>query len=267
MIFQWYVKASIHVSLCLLALVWFTGLVFDTAVPIAYCCALFFGSVAGYNVIKYGLEPRHSPKRLLTGYPLLKLMSIVSLLLAGYFLMLLPREIWVFFFAASLITALYAVPLKPGGANLRSYGVLKVILVALVWTILSVWAPLWGASEVIGWDLGVESFQRMVWVVLLMIPFEIRDMGLDPPAMGSIPQRYGLRKTRMISWGGAVLFALATWMKDDPASGEAACKVIIALLMGLSINYAREKQHVYYSAFWVEGIPLAALGLLLLFQA
>jgi hypothetical protein len=36
--------------------------------------------------------------------------------------------------------------------------------------------------------------------------------------------------------------------------------------MGLSITFANEKQHSYYAAFWVEGIPLVALGLLLWFR-
>lgn len=266
MVFQWYIKASIHVSLCLLALVWFTGVVFDIQVSVPYILALFFGSIVGYNAIKYGLEPGRNPQWAPGGFRPLVFISLLSLGLAGYFLLQLPVGIWLFFLSATLITGLYAVPVRPGGVNLRSYGLLKVLLIALVWTVLSVWAPLWEASEGITWDIGVESFQRMLWVFLLMIPFELRDMGLDPPEMRSIPQRFGIQKTRTISWVVAALFALTTLMKDTPARGEIACKMVVALLMGLSIAFASEKQRPYYAAFWVEGIPVVALCLLLLFQ-
>jgi 4-hydroxybenzoate polyprenyltransferase len=266
MIFQWYIRGSIHVSLCLLALVGFSSAVFDAEVPKVYYLALFFGSIAGYNTIKYGPESgKHW--RLVGGER--RFVIALSALSCGagiYYLMQLPPGVWLLLFLAGIITVFYAVPLKPGGINLRSYGLLKVILVALVWTVLSVWAPLWGQEELKGWDVGVESFQRILWVFLLMLPFEIRDLKTDPPQMKSIPQRFGLRATRNMAWGIAVLFALATGMKDSLAVGEFGVKTAVAVLMGLSISFATEKQHPYYAAFWVEGIPLVALGLLLWFR-
>jgi len=266
MVFQWYIRGSIHVSLCLLALVGFSSAVFDAEVPVTYYLALFFGSIAGYNTIKYGPESGKYWRLVGGERRSVIVLSALSLGAGIYYLIQLPPGVWLLFLLAGLITALYAVPLKPGGVNLRSYGFLKVILVALVWTILSVWAPLWGLNNVANWDVGVESFQRILWVYLLMLPFEIRDMGSDPPQMKSIPQRFGLKATRYIAWGIAVLFALATGMKDTIAVGEYEVKTAVALLMGLSITFANEKQHSYYAAFWVEGIPLVALGLLLWFR-
>jgi hypothetical protein len=244
----------------------FTALIFDYKVSNSYYLALFFGSIAGYNAIKYHLKYQKYTQRVPGRLSFLAFLSLFSLGLGCYFLTGLPRGVWVFFFIAGLITALYSVPLKPGGVNLRSYGFLKVILVALVWTILSVWAPLWGGPQVPSWDIGVESFQRMLWVFLLMLPFEIRDMRSDPPEMKSIPQRLGIPLTRSIGWGVAMVFALVTWFKDAPGAGEFAAKVAIAVLLGLSIAFAPEKQNRYYAAFWVEGIPIAALGLLILFR-
>jgi len=266
MVFQWYIRGSIHVSLCLLALVGFSSAIFDAEVPVVYYLALFFGSVAGYNAIKYG--PQSGRYWHLVGGErrFVIVLSALSFGVGIYYLMQLPPGVWLLFILAGLITALYAVPLIPGGVNLRSYGVLKVLLVALVWTILSVWSPLWGLNQVANWDVGVESFQRILWVFLLMLPFEIRDLKTDPPQMKSIPQRFGLRATRSIAWGIAVLFALATGMKDTMAAGEYEVKTVVALLMGLSITFAGEKQHRYYAAFWVEGIPLLALALLLWFR-
>jgi hypothetical protein len=197
---------------------------------------------------------------------LLGLVSAASALLGAYFLSYLPAATLGLMILAAVLTALYAIPLTPGGANLRSFGLLKILLVAVVWTILSVWAPLWGVEDLVLWDVGVESAQRILWVFLLMLPFEIRDMGSDPPGMGSVPQRLGLRATRRVAWIAAALFVLGTLAKDIPAPGEIESKALVAVLMGLSVTYAGEKQRPYYAAFWVQGIPLVAYGALVLFQ-
>jgi hypothetical protein len=265
MVFKWYIRGSIHVSLCLLALVGFSSAIFDSEVPKAYYLALFFGSIAGYNTIKFGPESGKYWPLVGGERRFVIVLSALSFGVGIYYLVQLSLWVCLLFLLAGLITALYALPLKPGGVNLRSYGFLKVMLVALVWTILSVWAPLWGLNNLANWDVGVESFQRILWVFLLMLPFEIRDLRTDPPQMKSIPQRFGLRATRNMAWGIAVLFVLATGMKDSLAGGEYGVKTAVALLMGLSITFAEEEQNRYYAAFWVEGIPLVALGLLLWF--
>ena len=154
----------------------------------------------------------------------------------------------------------------PGLKNLRSLGILKVALVALVWTLASLWIPVWGVLEAGDWDLAVETVQRLIWVTLLMLPFEIRDMHQDLPELRTIPQRWGVHTTRWLAWVGVLLFVGATWLKDALAPGEIACKTAIGLLMGFSVTFAGERQGRYYASFWVEGIPIMAWLLLLILQ-
>lgn len=266
MVFGWYIKASIHVSLALVSLVAFTGRIFGIGVSHHYLLALFFGSIAAYNGIKYGLEPGKHPYRVPGGFTALVLLSLLSLTAALYHLSYLPPHVWILLMICGGITALYAVPLMPGLRNLRSRGVLKVVLVALVWTLASLWIPLWGSPEAGSWDLKVESFQRLIWVILLMLPFEIRDMHHDPPDLRTIPQRWGIGVTRRLAWAGVVLFVGATWLKDTSDSGEFLTKFLVGILMGISVTFAREKQKPYYASFWVEAIPIAAWLLLMLLQ-
>ena len=266
LVFGWYIKASIHVSLALVSLVAFTGRIFEAEVSHHYLLALFFGSTAAYNGIKYGLEPGRHPYRVPGGFTALLLLSLLFLTVALYHLSYLPLHVWILLMVCGGITALYAVPLKPGHRNLRSRGVLKVVLVALVWTLASLWIPVWGSPEAGGWDLIIESFQRLVWVILLMLPFEIRDMHKDPPNLRTIPQRWGIGVTRGLAWAGVVLFVGATWLKDATVSGEFLCKTVVGILMGISVTFAREQQGPYYASFWVEGIPIGAWLLLVLLQ-
>ncbi len=265
-VFGWYIKASIHVALALVSMVAFTGLIFGIEVSHHYLLALFFGSIASYNGIKYGLEPAKHPYRVPGGFRTLVLLSLGSLGVAFYHLLFLPPYVWFLLMVCGAITVLYAVPLKPGIANLRSRGVLKVLLVALVWTLASLWIPVWGSPGAAGWDLTIESFQRLVWVALLMLPFEIRDMLRDPAHLRTIPQRWGIGFTRRLAWAGVILFIGATWLKDTPATGEFLCKAAAGILTGLSVTFAGEQQGRYYASFWVEGIPIGAWALLALLQ-
>ena len=266
MVFSWYIKASIHVSLALVSLVAFTGRVFGLEVSRHYFLALFFGSIAAYNGIKYGLEPGKHPYRVPGGFTALLLLSLLCLAWALFHLSYLPPHVWILLMVCGGITALYTLPLMPGLRNLRSRGVLKVVLVALVWTLASLWIPVWGSFQIGDWDLGVESFQRFVWVLLLMLPFEIRDMHHDPPELRTIPQRWGTGATRKLAWAGVILFVGATWLKDAAAPGEFLCKTVVGVLLGLSTAYAGERQGRYYASFWVEGIPILAWLLLVLLQ-
>jgi hypothetical protein len=266
LVLGWYIKASIHVSLALVSLVAFTGRIFEIEISHHYTLALLFGSIAAYNGIKYGLEPGRHPRRVPGGSTSLVILSLLCLTASLYHLSFLPYHVWMLLMVCGVITALYAIPLKEGHRNLRSRGVLKVVLVALVWTLASLWIPVWGFPESGHWDLKIESFQRLVWVILLMLPFEIRDMHKDPPHLRTIPQRWGIGVTRKLAWAGVVLFVAATCLKDTTVSGEFLCKTLVGILMGISVTFAREQQGSYYASFWVEAIPIGAWLLLVLLQ-
>ena len=264
-VFHWYIKASIHVSLALVSLVLFSGKVMDVEISGHYVLSLFFGSVAAYNGIKYGLEPRKHTYAIPGGLRNLTLFSIGCLVFSLYHLSFLPIRTWLLILACGVITSLYALPVIPGTRNLRSIGLLKVFLVALVWTLASLWVPVWGELGAGSWDLQVESFQRLVWVFLLMLPFEIRDMHVDPPSLQTIPQRWGIGGTRRIAWAGVLLFIGASWLKDSPVPGELLSKSLTGLLMWLAVVFSTERKKRYFASFWVEGIPVVALLLLCLF--
>jgi len=260
-LFAFYIQASFHVSLSLISLLVFTWQLFGIPIAPAYCGALFFGSVAGYNAIKHGAEPwKHRKSRGSANRAIFRV-SLGSALLALALMMRLDLRTWLLLGLSCVIAALYALPVLPGFRNLRSFGLLKIGLVALVWTLVSLWIPLWGHGVFTERDLLVEGFQRLLWVSLLMLPFEVRDMHLDPPALRTLPRRLGLGRTRLLGWAGAALFAATTLLKANPAGGELLVKGAAALLTGLGIQFCREGQSPYYASFWIEAIPLAVVAL------
>lgn len=261
-VFRFYVGGSIHVAAALLAMLCYTERVSGVTVQPEYFGALFFGSIAGYNCLKFGAEPwKYRPKKG-SRFRLLFALSLVSLLVGLYFLILLDMRYWWMSAACASLAALYSLPLFPGFRNLRSFGLLKVPLVALVWVAATVWIPVWGSGMALGWDLWVESGQRFLWVGLLMLPFEIRDMDSDPPAIRTLPRRLGIEGTRRLGWIGAFLLLVTVALKDMPGAAEWASKGLAAVLTGLAIHFSNKDQPPFYASFWVEGIPMVCLVVL-----
>lgn len=260
-LFAFYIQASFHVALSLISLLVFTWQLLGIPVSPAYCGALFFGSVAGYNAIKHGAEPwKHRKSRGQVNRAIYRV-SLACGLLALALLTRLDLQTVLLLGLSGVIAALYALPVMPGFRNLRSFGLLKVGLVALVWTLVTLWIPLRDHGVFTERDLLVEGFQRLLWVSLLMLPFEVRDMQVDPPALRTLPRRLGLGRTRQLGWAGAVVFAAATLLKSHPAEGELWVKGVAGLLTGLGIQGSRQGQSPYYASFWIEAIPLVVLAL------
>ena len=100
------------------------------------------------------------------------------------------------------ITFLYAIPLLPkryfidNQKNLREIGGLKIYIIAIVWTFTTVTLPLIENKTAITTDVIITSVQRFLFVIVLMLPFEIRDLNYDSLKLATIPQKIGIKKNR-----------------------------------------------------------------------
>jgi hypothetical protein len=156
----------------------------------------------------------------------------------------------------SVLTGLYAVPLLPNAKNLRSLGGLKIFIVALVWAGTTVVLPVVAADAVLDRDVVVELVQRFLMVLILMLPFEIRDLDYDDPELRTLPQRFGYLKTKLMGVAGAVLFFLLTFMKDQLTYLEVMGKGLAFLVLGMLMLVTKRNQSPFFSSFWVESVPI-----------
>lgn len=254
-LFHRYVSASIHVSLALVCLLGYTELRSGHTVGGAYYGLLFFGSIAGYNAIKALAVPKGYTYadfwvRFVPG------LSVPSLLAGLYFMTWLPVRTVVLLSLGAGIALFYALPLLPGKKSLRHFGSGKVFWVALVWTLVTLWIPFWGHMAW-GMEWMLQSVQRMLLVGLLMLPFEVRDMGRDPQDLQTFPRRWGLPATRRYGWVGCVVFLALMGLREAPLAAEWGSGALMAVLAGLGIQYSRVDRGAFYASFWVEAIPIA----------
>ncbi|MUU79577.1 UbiA prenyltransferase family protein [Winogradskyella endarachnes] len=270
-IFHFYINGSIHVALAAMALTWVTFIELSLSLNLRLLGFVFFGTITGYNFVKYfGLAKFHH-RSLAVWLKIIQVFSLFAFLATGYFAFYLNIEALILIGVLGVITFYYAIPvmipkryLFDNQKNLRQIGGIKVYVIALVWTFTSVILPVLNYDVVINADIVILVIQRFYFVLVLMLPFEIRDLVYDSLKLATIPQKIGVNKTKAIGVILLVFFVLLENFKDELTYKTLLSTNIIALVTLVFLLFSNKKQSKYYSAFWVESLPIFWLVVLLL---
>jgi hypothetical protein len=257
--FNFYLDASIHVALAVSSLYFVSVEVLKVSTNWNLASFLFFGTIVCYNFIKFGVE---AEKYLIVRNPYHKIIqgfSFLSFAFALYFFFRLELKIWIAILILIGISVLYAIPLLPKAKNLRNFAGLKTFLVALVWTGCTVSLPVIDNQLEITWDIFVLGFQRFLLVLILLLPFEIRDMKYDSPELKTMPQRIGVERTKITGYILIVLYALLLFFKDSISTKTIVVELILILILFVILRKTTKHQTAYFSSFLVEAVPLVYL--------
>ncbi|MGE5944993.1 MAG: hypothetical protein ACM31G_11705, partial [Flavobacteriales bacterium] len=147
-LFNFYINASIHVALSVLSLTWITLIEFIIPYDRDVLCFVFFSSITGYNFVKYFGIAKFHHRSLATWLKAIQVFSFFSFLMLCYFTLKLNTVSLLYILGFGLVTFFYAIPFLPkrffidNQYNLRSISGLKVYLIALVWSGVTVFLPL-----------------------------------------------------------------------------------------------------------------------------
>jgi hypothetical protein len=269
-IFDFYINSSIHVALAVFALSWVTLLQFGIPYDEDVLCFIFFASITGYNFVKYfGLAKFHH-RSLAKWLKTIQVFSGICFIAMSYYAYRLEMQTLIYIGVLGLATFLYAIPIIPkkifidNQKNLRSIGGLKVYVIAIIWSGVTVFLPLINNEFDITNDVIITACQRFLFVLVLMLPFEIRDLNFDNLKLATIPQKIGVKLTKYIGLLLLLLFYFLNYFKDDINQSLLVSYVIISSVTLLFLVLAKQNQSKYYSAFWVESLPVMWLVILLL---
>lgn len=135
---------------------------------------------------------------------------------------------------------------------------------ALVWAMVTVFLPLIYENNVINNQAVILFVQRFLLITVLMLPFEIRDLKFDELKLHTIPQLIGIRNTKLL---GIVLLTVITFTElFFLQSNFAWIACFVFFLTAVFLLKTKRNQSFYYTAFWVEAIPVFWLGLIILSQ-
>ena len=260
-IFDFYINSSIHVALAVCGLVWVTLLNFNVGADLDFVYFIFFATVTGYNFVKYfGLAKFHH-RSLASWLKAIQIFSFLCFIGLVFYTLKLKTETIYYFLGLSVITFLYAIPFLPKkifveAGNLRAISGLKIYVIAFVWMCVTVIIPLLNENYSLDNDVFVEAIQRFLYVIIAMLPFEIRDMKYDSLKLSTIPQRIGIVKTKVIGVLLIVLVLFLEFFKDEFWINKVIILGIICFLLLLLLIFSKVNQKKHYSGFWVESIPI-----------
>lgn len=270
-ILNFYLNSSIHVALAASALVWITILELDLELDLQLLSFVFFASITGYNFVKYfGIAKFHH--RSLAGWlKMIQLFSFIAFLAMCYFAFQLDVDTLMLLALLALVTFFYAIPIMipkrylfDSHKNLRQISGVKVYVIAFVWMFTTVFIPVLNEDVKVSADVMLIGIQRFLYVLVLMLPFEIRDLNYDSIRLATIPQKIGIKKTKMIGVFLLVLFFALDYFKDDLELSTLISTSVISVITLFFILMSHKNQSKYYSAFWVESLPIVWLIILLM---
>lgn len=254
--FGFYINASIHVALGVVSLSMVSVERLNISLNLDLLGFLFCSTIACYNFVKYGVE---AEKYLIVARPAHKPIQVFSFLALGFaffFFFKLESTLWWCIGFLTTISGLYAIPFLPRSKNLRSLGGLKIFLVALVWTGFTLVLPAIDNGLDTFQILFPEAVQRYLLVLVLILPFEIRDLKYDHKALKTLPQRFGVYGTKRIGYALITIYVVLEFFREELSTTSLAFLVLLAVVLVLAITNSQKEQAKYYASFWVEGIPI-----------
>lgn len=262
--FEFYINSSIHVALAVVSLSLISF--FDLQIPVdkELLVFTFFGSITGYNFVKYAGIAKLHHSSLAKSLKIIQVFSLFSFIVLVWTLFNVGQKVlfWTAFFG--IFTLLYALPVFSKRRNLRSISGIKIFIIALVWAGVTVVLPAVSAELELDLPVWIEFLQRFLLVLVLILPFEIRDLKYDLQQLGTIPQKVGVTKTKILGSVFLLLMLVLELLKEKHSSWPAF--LLMLALAGWFTWNSRERQPKYFASFWVEGVPVIWLLMLLIFE-
>ena len=263
-LFDFYLNSSIHVALAVTAFTAITMINLRLEIDLDLLFFIFFSTIIGYNITKY-TGSHESPEAGTNPNSRILIFSCLCIIPLLYFIFTQPFSVIIISGLMGLITISYSWPFLWRRSNLRDITSLKIFVIAFVWAIATVILPVLPDGLIFDINLIIEFAQRFIFVLVLTLPFDIRDARFDTNQLGTIPQLIGIKQARVLGVFLLCLVVLFELLKSPLLIDQALILAGISILTAFLVMRSVVKQTQYYASFWVESIPIIWCGLLVLF--
>lgn len=264
--FSFYVFGNVHVGLAAWCLTKITMNVFEVENDsLAYF--VFFSTIMAYNFIRaVRLDSINSMIGNWIRSNRIGLIILNGLCLLGVIYLSLSFNFMDFLFLVPffLLSLFYVLPLSSKISGFRQIPGLKLIIIAFTWASVSVLFPLIALNLLESEDVWIVFIQRLLFIIAITIPFDIRDVRLDLPDLKTLPQLVGVGNSKGLAILFIVVFEGLEYYRVSDLGTSFWVTSIISVISVVFIFGARDRQNRFYSSFWVESIPILWYFLLLM---
>ena len=194
------------------------------------------------------------------------------LLIAGFLVMAV--SVWwlqsrhlVILLMLALFASLYSFPILPfKKKRLKEYGLVKISVLALEWTLVTVWFPA-DQSGVDPTSYWLVFLRRFIFMYALCLLFDIRDRAADTVAgIDTVPVRLGVKRSyQLVDLLLLFFLALSVWQLVH--TGQFAffnAMLLSALLTKWMMEYSKKINNDYVYLAGVDGMMLLQATLVIL---
>jgi 1,4-dihydroxy-2-naphthoate octaprenyltransferase len=188
---------------------------------------------------------------------------VLWVLLSGWLLIpIFSFEFICWLIPGGSIAVFYVVPIFPGGKRLRDFGWSKIIMIGWSWGWLTAFLPFYFYTETSIQLAIIHGLERMLFIILITIPFEIRDIHVDRSlGLMTLPERIGKKNT----WRTAVMICVMIMLFSATASfhflnpSYSLAMIIVSVTTLPIIRYSYRIQNDYFFSGLTDGLMILAL--------
>ncbi len=261
---------NLFTAVCAVGLFMATESLVNGAIPLLFSLPhimVLGGTLMVYNAPRILYRMRHpNQPHPLGGLYIGFFFAGLVLLLPGFFF--LPWRSIISGMALTLLTLAYSLPMLPfkNKKRIRDYGLLKILLLAGMWTIVTSVLPIYYWHKSIS-TYPVEVMMRFVFIFPLCIIFDIRDMHTDQAnKIDTLPHKLGLINSYRLIDATLVLFVVLGIIQyfRHPVMARIAGVVFTALMIKLVIAYLARKPSDRAYLLLADGVMLFYAGIVIL---
>ncbi|NRB51765.1 MAG: UbiA family prenyltransferase [Saprospiraceae bacterium] len=192
----------------------------------------------------------------------------VSALVGAYFFFQLEFYFQLSLFAPALLSLAYVIPLFRGKKRLRDFHFIKIFLIALVWSWLTVVMPALYYRLELQLCTILMFLERVCFVFAITLPFDIRDLEIDRfNKVKTIPFRLGIKRSKAIALVSLTMALFFAWL-NYYTMGISLMQWLAYGLSGLAtavlILKSSTSQHDYFYTGLMDGTMILQAGLVFL---
>jgi 4-hydroxybenzoate polyprenyltransferase len=243
-----------------------------------YLLIIFFATIFEYNlqpeifIITYATnqDDKKQQRKKLTVQTVCFLLIPALIVIVTFFLFINKNSQWLLLMLG-LVTMTYSIPLiriKNKFYRLRDIPFLKIFLIAFVWSTSTVVLPALQTNLTLrSADLLLIFIQRFLFVFVITLPFDIRDLDKDKlSGIKTIPMLLGIKKATNLAVLCLIIFtALCIAQYSDKKKFVLAAMIISAFSTYLFMKLEKVKKSRYYHDFILDGSLLLQAVLVVLF--
>lgn len=257
--------SNLWIALCALALTWQTQLLisgeisWSPVVGMIFCATLFLYAI--HRIVGLFKVQDFTDKGRYKVISTFKSHIIIYAVLAGlgsaFYFFQTSFQIQLSLIIPAIISLAYVIPFLNGKRRLRDLGTIKIFLIAIVWSWVTVFLPALELNEIQDPAVWMMAMERALFIFAITLPFDIRDLKVDAHnEVATIPAKIGIPKTKKL--GTLILIGMVIFVNINYQIGFYSKPSSLALLVSIIstyflIQYSDNDQHDYYFTGVMDG--------------